>query len=36
MQAEPPARNSGRASTGTRSDRNADREGRHPGDGPDR
>jgi NhaP-type Na+/H+ or K+/H+ antiporter len=36
MQAEPPARNSGPASTGTRSDRNADREGRHPGDGPDR
>ena len=36
MQAEPPARNSGRSSTGTRSGRNADREGRHPGDGPDR
>jgi NhaP-type Na+/H+ or K+/H+ antiporter len=36
MQAEPPSSNSGRASTGLRSDRDADREGHHQGDDPDK
>jgi hypothetical protein len=35
-QAEPLASNSGRASTRARSDRDADRELRYPGDGPDK